>query len=101
LHELKRLKVYDFFKLTPQTYDLKIMGDPQKNQKGSGETLKEDKKPKGDAKPDKKKKNKDGEDSGSDDDGDGNPENDKFDPSRKRRGKMGLKENGQQKQSAV
>jgi len=91
LHELKRLKVFDFFKLTPQTYDLKIVGDPQKNQKGSGETLKEDKKAKAEGKPDKKKK-KDGDDSGSDSE---NPENDKFDPSRKRRGKMGLKENGQ------
>ena len=28
LKELKRLKVYDFHKITPQTYDLKIIGDP-------------------------------------------------------------------------
>ena len=28
LRELKRLKVFDFHKLTPQTYDLKITGDP-------------------------------------------------------------------------
>jgi len=103
LRELKRIRTFDFHKVAPQTYDLKITGDPaNKGQKATTGTKIEnddDEKPKkgknsedSPTKVKSNKKNAGGNDSESDEDI--KPGNDKFDPNRQRKGKLGFKAEG-------
>ena len=104
LRELKRIKVYDFHKITPQTYDLKIIGDPSGKNKTTGERLddgEEKKKKKDKAEVTKGKAPKKGKGGKKDDSESDEPLNDKFDPSRKRKGKLGLKTDGNNKVNSV